>query len=120
MSSILSIGLIIVFFNSCSSGWKKKQFDDYQSLGNAFHGISYNNVKREFGEPYYKFYSVSREEITYRWRGVGVKGRPDAYLNFEAMEYAPGFVKGYVFKTVDTSDDVYHAPGNDGNPIYID
>lgn len=117
--SILSILMIIVLLNNCSSGWKKKQFDDYESLAKAFKGVSYNNVKKEFGEPSYKFYSVSREEITYSWRGVGVKGRPDAYLNFEAMEYAPGFVKGYVFKTVQSSE-YTHPPSNDGNPIYID
>nr|WP_319571245.1 hypothetical protein [uncultured Draconibacterium sp.] len=119
MVSILAIGFFMFLVFGSSSDWEKKQFDSYESLGEAFRNASYSDVKEKFGEPYYKFLDITNQEITYRWKGVGVKGHPDAYLNFEAMEYLTGFVTGYVFETVDT-DEGYHVPSNDGKPIHID
>lgn len=108
--AIIVILLIYIFYPYKT--WEKKQFDDYDDLVESFKYASYEKVKKEFGEPYYKFLDITTQQITYRWHGVGVKGHEDAYLNFDVLEYAPGFFMGFEFKTVQGYEGDY-APGND-------
>lgn len=109
---VLLIALVLYIIGSPSSAWKKKQFNDYDDLVKAFTSVKYDNIKKEFGDPYYKFLDLITQQITYRWHGVGVKGHEDSYLNFDAMEYATAFFKGYEFKTVQGYEG-YYAPSND-------
>ena len=111
MASVLLVGLSLLFFSGCSS-WKKKQFESDEEFVSAFKHAKYKDIKKEFGEPYYKFLDVTDQEITYRWHGVGVKGQSDAYLVFSAFEYGTYNFSGYEFKTW-YSTNGYHAPSND-------
>jgi len=116
--SILTLGLFLFLAFGSSADWKKKQFDTEAEFSEAFKYAKYEDVKKEFGEPYYKFLDVVGQEVTYRWHGVGVKGQSDAYLNFSAIEYGTNHFSGYEFKTWYTTDG-YHAPSND-NTYTID
>lgn len=118
LASILTVGLFLFFAFGSSAEWKKKQFDSEEAFSKAFENAKYEDVKKEFGEPYYKFLDVVKQEITYRWHGVGVKGQSDAYLNFSALEYGTNHFTGYEFKTWYTNDG-YNAPSND-NTYSID
>jgi predicted secreted protein len=109
-TAIIAIVLIYIFYPYKT--WEKKQFDNYDELVEAFKDVSYKAVKKEFGEPYYKFLDVTGQTIDYCWHGVGVKGHPDAHLVFNAMEYATGFFMGFEFKYVNEHEG-YWAPSND-------
>lgn len=111
-------GIVILIFTalfiigSPSTSWKKKQFNDYDEIVKAFKWVKYDDVKAEFGEPTYKFLDLQRQEITYKWSGVGVKGHGDAALNFDVLEIGGVIFKGFEFKTVETHEG-YYAPSND-------
>ena len=87
IASVLAITLLISLNTGCSASWEKKQFDTPEQFGSAFSNARYKNVKAAFGEPYYKRLNVVEQTVMYRWRGVGVKGKPDAFLVFSAKEY---------------------------------
>lgn len=122
--SILTIGLFLFLAFGSSADWKKKQFDTEEEFSNAFKNASYKDVKEEFGEPYYKFYDVANERISYRWKGVGVKGSPDAVLYFSAFEYGAAHISGSTFMSwynpSESDSRQFYQKGNDGNPFYID
>ena len=118
--SILSIAILGIFLiGSGSSAWKQKQFDSYEELGAAFKGVSYDDIKEEFGEPSYKRISFGQEtQIIYAWKGVGVKGKGDAYMYFSVSEYLTGFYKGYRFETVYASEATF--PRSNDDEFHID
>lgn len=118
LSFSLFVSLFLLIVSGCGNSWEKKQFDTDEDVVNAFKYARYKDVKEKFGEPYYKFLDVMDQEITYRWHGVGVKGKSDAYLIFSAMEYGYAHFSGFEFKTW-YQNDGYNAPSND-NTYTID
>ena len=108
----MTFGLFLFFAYASSSAWEKKQFDTSEEFAEAFKYAKYDDVKKAFGEPYYKFLDVVDQTVTYRWHGVGVKGESDAYLVFSAIEYGTFNFSGYEYKVFYTTDG-YHAPSND-------
>jgi len=110
--SIFTVGLFIFFAIGSSAEWEKKQFKTDVEFAKAFKYAKYDDVKKKFGEPYYKHLDVVKQQITYRWHGVGVKGTSDAYLNFSALEYGYNCYSGYEFESCYFTDG-YHAPSND-------
>ncbi len=111
----LVIGIIILFayFLGSSNSIGKKQFKTLDDLSSALHGEKYDDVKAILGEPYFKYLDVVKQEITYRWRGVGVIGRPDAVIIFDAFEFS-GSYSGRNFNSVYFSESDWDGlKGND-------
>lgn len=99
--SLLLLFLLMIGLSSCNNtDWKKRKFNSYKEMAKAFKYAKYNDVVEEFGKPNYKFLDIENEIITYRWEGVGVNGRPDAYIDFNLIEYQSGFFKGFEFVAV--------------------
>ena len=111
----LVIGIIILFayFLGSSNSIGKKQFKTLDDLTSALHGEKYDDVKAVLGEPYFKYLDVVKQEITYRWHGVGVIGRPDAVIIFDAFEFS-GSYSGRNFNSVYYSESDWDGhKGND-------
>ena len=117
-ASIFTIGVFLFLAFGSSSAWKKKVFDTDDDLTKAFQNAKYDDVKKAFGEPYYKFLDVVDQTVTYRWHGVRVKGESDAYLIFTAIEYGTFNYSGFDFKTW-YNNEGYNALSND-NTYTID
>lgn len=115
--SLLLLLALLIGLSSCGNNdWKRKKFSSYEEMAAAFKYAKYNDVVEEFGKPNYKFLDIENEIITYRWDGVGVNGRPDAYIDFNLVEYQSGFFKGFEFvavssiegERVSSNDNRYH------------
>jgi len=87
----IGITILIGYYIGSSNSLSKKQFKTLDDLTSAFQGKNYDDVKATLGEPYFKYLNVERREITYRWHGVGVIGRPDAVIIFDAFEFSGSY-----------------------------
>jgi hypothetical protein len=110
---VIGIVLLLSHFLGSSNSISKKQFKTLDDLTSALHGEKYDDVKAILGEPYFKYLDVVKQEITYRWHGVGVIGRPDAVIIFDAFEFS-GSYSGRNFNSVYFSEkDWDNLKGND-------
>jgi hypothetical protein len=117
--SLLLLLVLLIGLSSCGNNdWKRRKFRSYEEMAAAFKYAKYNDVVAEFGKPNYKFLDIENEIITYRWDGVGVNGSPDAYIDFNLIEYQSGFFKGFEFVAV-SSIEGERVPSND-NRYHID
>jgi len=96
---VVGIVLLLSHFLGSFNNISKKQFKTLDDLTSALHGEKYDDVKAILGEPYFKYLDVVKQEITYRWHGVGVIGRPDAVIIFDAFEFS-GSYSGRNFNSV--------------------
>ena len=110
---VIGIVLLLSYFLGSSNSIGKKQFKTLDDLTSALHGEKYDDVKAVLGEPYFKYLDVVKQEITYRWHGVGVIGRPDAVIIFDAFEFS-GSYSGRNFNSVYFSESDWDGlKGND-------
>ena len=111
MKKIIRIIFIAIIYSvailSCSPSIEKKQFDSNDELISAFKNVSYDDVVKKLGEPYFKLVSSDFTTVQYRWHGVGVKGRPDAVIWYTVYSSLSGQYEGNKFTAMSETENGY-------------
>lgn len=115
MKIITIITMVIICaigITGCSPSIEKKQFESNDELISAFRNVSYSDVVKKLGEPYYKKSDLidvngDRQSISCRWKGVGVIGRPDAVIIYKAIQYSAGQIDGTEFQAMQQNENGY-------------